>query len=174
MKATMKEAMLEEKSRVETGLSAEEREGVVEILNTLLSDEYVLYTKTRNYHWNVTGPHFSQLHEFFEDQYRALSEMVDDVAERARALGGWSLGSMREFQERARLEETPGRYPDAREMVRDLLRDHEAVIQALRHDADTVWEKYHDLGTNDFLTGLMERHEEMAWMLRSFLRGDWA
>ena len=66
------------------GLSDKEREGVVEILNTLLSDEYVLYTKTRNYHWNVVGPQFNDLHKFFESQYEALNEVIDDVAERAQ------------------------------------------------------------------------------------------
>ena len=72
------------------GLSEEQRAGVVKILNTLLSDEYVLYTKTRNYHWNVTGPQFNDLHKFFEEQYTELNEIVDDVAERARS--AWRLG----------------------------------------------------------------------------------
>lgn len=70
------------------GLSEEQRECVTKILNILLSDEYVLYTKTRNYHWNVTGPQFNDLHKFFESQYGALDEIVDEVAERARSLDG--------------------------------------------------------------------------------------
>ena len=70
---------------------------VAEILNRLLSDEYVLYTKTRNYHWNVTGPQFNDLHKFFESQYEELNEFVDDIAERARQLGGRAFGSLAEF-----------------------------------------------------------------------------
>jgi starvation-inducible DNA-binding protein len=71
----------------------------------------------------------------------------------------------------ARLKEQPKHYPAAREMITDLLRDHEAIIRTLRVDLETTADRYHDVGTNDFLTGLMERHEKMAWMLRSFLEG---
>jgi starvation-inducible DNA-binding protein len=153
------------------GLSEEQREGVVGILNTLLADEYLLYTKTRNYHWNVVGPQFNDLHKFFEAQYTALNEIVDDVAERGRTLGGNAPGTMAEFLKYTRLTEQPGHYPDARDMIADLLADHEALICQLRVDLETCVEKYHDAGTNDFLTGLMEQHEKMAWMLRAFLEG---
>ncbi len=151
------------------GLSDEERQGVVDVLNDLLSDEYVLYTKTRNYHWNVVGPQFNDLHKFFEAQYEELSESVDDVAERARSLGGNALGTLTEFSQHTRLAEHPGEYPDAQRMIANLLSDQEAIIRTLRVDLEKVAESFHDMGTNDFLTGLMERHEKMAWMLRAFL-----
>jgi starvation-inducible DNA-binding protein len=151
------------------GLLEEQREGVVAILNTLLADEYLLYTKTRNYHWNVVGPQFNDLHKFFEAQYNELNEIVDDVAERARALGGHACGTMAEFLKSTRLQEESGVYPEARQMIANLLADHEAVIGHLRIDLETCVERYHDAGTNDFLTGLMEQHEKMAWMLRAFL-----
>src|SRR5687767_9110865 len=80
-------------------LSEEQRAGVVKILNTLLSDEYLLYTKTRNYHLNVTGPQFNDLHKFLEEQYTQLSEVVDQVAERGRTLDGWAFGTMSERSE---------------------------------------------------------------------------
>ena len=67
------------------GISESNRDSIVKILNAVLADEYVLYTKTRNYHWNVVGPQFNDLHKFFEGQYEALNEVVDDVAERARS-----------------------------------------------------------------------------------------
>jgi starvation-inducible DNA-binding protein len=154
------------------GLSNEQREGVVMILNTLLSDEYLLYTKTRNYHWNVTGPQFNDLHKFFEEQYTELNEIVDDVAERARSLDGWAFGTLTEFSQHTRLTEHPGKYPKAREMIANLRADHEAIIRQLRTDLETCADKYHDIGTNDFLTGLMEKHEKMSWMLRAFLAGE--
>ena len=154
------------------GLSDEQRQGVVTILNTLLSDEYLLYTKTRNYHWNIFGPQFNDLHKFFEGHYEELEEVADAVAERARALGGFALGTMTEFVQRTRLREHPQEYPDARHMLSNLLTDHESLIRQLRADAETCDEKFHDLGTNDFLAGLMERHEKMAWMFRSFLEGE--
>ena len=156
---------------VSIGLSQKQRQGVVEILAPLLADEYLLYTKTRNYHWNVVGPQFNDLHKFFEAQYEALDEIIDDVAERARALGGRAVATLAEFMKLARLKEHPGRQLAAREMLRDLLADHEALIQTLRRDLDAALARHGDAGTNDFLTGLMERHEKMAWMLRSFLEG---
>jgi starvation-inducible DNA-binding protein len=153
------------------GISESNREQTVKILNALLADEYVLYTKTRNYHWNVVGPQFNDLHKFFEAQYEALNEVVDDVAERARTLGGKSVATLAEFTQQSRLKEHPGQYPAATAMLSNLLADHEAVIRTLRADLATVMDKHGDAGTSDFLTGLMEKHEKMAWMLRAFLDG---
>lgn len=146
-----------------------DRKAVVEILNRLLSDEYVLLTKTRNYHWNVTGPQFNDLHTFFESQYDALNEVVDEVAERARQLGGRAFGTLAEFAKAARLTEQPGGAPAARDMLASLLADHETVIRSLRGDIGPVADRYKDVGTSDFLTGLLEKHEKMAWMLRAFV-----
>jgi len=142
---------------------------VVGILNRLLADEYVLYTKTRNYHWNVVGPQFNDLHKFFESQYDAVDGIVDEVAERARSLGGRAWGTLAEFTKATRLREEPGDAPPAKDMLARLLADHEAIIRTLRTDLVTVGDKHGDAGTNDFLTGLMEQHEKMAWMLRAFL-----
>src|SRR5881396_1765884 len=103
------------------------RASVVDILNRLLSDEYVLLTKTRNYHWNVVGPQFNDLHKFFEGQYNELNGVVDEVAERARALGGNAFGTVAEFSQHTRLKEQPGQYPSARAMLANLLNDHEAL-----------------------------------------------
>jgi len=155
---------------MDIAINQENRDEVVKILNHLLADEYVLYTKTRKFHWNVLGPHFSELHKFFEGQYEQLDEIIDEVAERARALGGVSFGTLAEFGEATRLNEAPGQNPNAPEMIKDLLADHETIIRQLRTDLESCDEKYRDAGTNDFLTGLMEQHEKMAWMLRSYLQ----
>ena len=74
------------------GLSEENRKGVIDVLNTVLADEHVLYTKLRNYHWNVTGPQFHALHEFFFWQYDEVKAIADTVAERTRAHGGFAIG----------------------------------------------------------------------------------
>lgn len=153
--------------RPDTGLKEEEARGVAHLLNDVLCDEFVLDTKTRNYHWNVTGPQFSALHEFFEHQYLKLDKIVDQVAERARAVGGWAAGTVREFSERTTLEESPGEIPEAEEMCARLTADHETIIRHLRNDISTCQKKYHDEGTANFLTDLMEKHEKMAWMLRA-------
>jgi len=99
------------------GISESNRDSIVKILNAVLADEYVLYTKTRNYHWNVVGPQFNDLHKFFEAQYETLNEVVDDVAERARSLGGKAFGTLAEFAQHTRLKEQPGKQPPALTMV---------------------------------------------------------
>ena len=86
----------------------------------------------------------------------------------ARALGGNALGTLTEFVQRARLKEQPGKYPDAKGMLAALLADHHTLIRSLRADAEAAMDKHGDAGTNDFLVGLMEKHEKMAWMLRAF------
>lgn len=152
---------------VDIGIDEQNREGVIPILSSLLSDEFVLNTKTRNYHWNVIGPHFNDYHKFFEGQYDELSEVVDDVAERIRSIGGKTIATLDEFKRNTRLKEEPEQYPNAIQMVKNLLHDHESIIKTLREDLVRCDESFHDIGTNDFLTGLMEKHEKMAWMLRS-------
>ena len=149
------------------GISDKNREAVVEILNSVLSDEYVLYTQTRKFHWNVTGPQFHDLHKFFESQYEELDEIVDKVAERARSLGGKSFGTLGEFLKHTKLKERPGENPKAAGMIAVLLQDHETLIQNLREALTLCAERHRDMGTSDFLTGLMEKHEKMAWMLRA-------
>src|SRR5262245_20734827 len=96
------------------GIADDHRATTVGILNALLADEFVLYTKSRNYHWNVVGPQFSELHKLFETQYEQLDEFVDQVAERARALDGRAYGTLAEFSQHARLKERPGEAPAAR------------------------------------------------------------
>ncbi|MGC8595234.1 MAG: Dps family protein [Candidatus Kryptoniota bacterium] len=149
------------------GINDKNRKEVVKILNTLLSDEYLLYTQTRKYHWNVFGPHFNDLHKFFQEQYEELDDIVDDVAERARALGGIASGTMTEFLKDSRLKEEPGINPESSKMVENLLKQHESIIKNLRTDIETCATKYLDAGTSDFLTQLLEKHEKMGWMLRA-------
>ncbi|MGZ8382639.1 MAG: Dps family protein [Nitrospira sp.] len=151
------------------GLTSQQQTGVTGILRTLLADEYVLYTKTRNFHWNVRGLHFHDLHKFFETQYEELDDIVDEVAERIRTLNDLSPGTLVEFTQLTRLKEQPEQRLAAKEMIAQLLSDHESVIRQLRMDLEKVGDEYHDTGTNDFLTGLMEQHEKMAWMLRAHL-----
>ncbi|MEM8526641.1 MAG: DNA starvation/stationary phase protection protein [Bacteroidota bacterium] len=155
---------------VNIGLSDEKRAGVVEILAHLLADEHILYIKLRNYHWNVEGMSFQPLHALFEEQYNSLAEVIDDVAERIRSLGAYSPGSMSHFNQLARLQETDHLSGDARKMLENILADHEMLIQVLRQNVEETMEEHKDAGTSDFLTGLMEMHEKMAWMVRSHLK----
>lgn len=150
------------------GLDAANRSATASALNALLADEYVLFTKTRNFHWNVTGPLFHDLHKFFESQYEAIDSSIDEIAERVRSLGHTPAASLAQFLELTRLQESAVRLT-AQEMVGALLSDHETIIRQLRQDVEATGSQFGDAGTQDFLTGLMEDHEKMAWMLRSML-----
>jgi starvation-inducible DNA-binding protein len=142
---------------------------IARLLNTLLADEYVLYTKTRNAHWNIQGQNFIELHKFFESQYDSLDIIIDDVAERVRALGHYALGSLKDFIAMTRLSEHNRDFTNYNHIIQTLLEDHEALIRSLRKDISAVIEEHRDLGTADFMTGLMEQHEKMSWMLRAHL-----
>ena len=154
------------------GLSEEQRHGVVDLLNRDLADQYLLLIKTKKYHWDVIGPQFRSLHTLWEEQYNAITLNIDATAERVRQLGGYPLGTAAGFVEYGSLKEHPNDLPSANEMVARLVQDHEQVIRNMREDVDKCGEKFHDEGTADFITGLMEQHEEMAWMLRSFIEGE--
>jgi starvation-inducible DNA-binding protein len=158
--------------KINIGLTEEQRQGVIELLNQDLSNTYLLLVKTRKFHWDVVGPQFRSLHELWDEQYQILTENIDSIAERIRALGGYPIGTAAGFVETATLQEEPGQIPLATEMVQRLSDDHEHIIRSLREHIDQCSDEFHDEGTADFLTGIMEQHEEMAWMLRSFIEGQ--
>lgn len=151
---------------INIGLHDEKRRVVAHQLARLLANEYLLYTKTLKFHWNVRGPHFGALHSFFQSHYESLLSIVDDIAERIRALGFIAPGSLREFIELGTLQESINSDPSDMEMLELLLRDHEAVIRQIRGDVD-ITAAQGDMGSNNFLAGLLEKHEKIAWMLRA-------
>jgi starvation-inducible DNA-binding protein len=153
----------------EIGISESNRHAVVVELSKLLADEFLLYTKTRNAHWNVEGPNFHTMHLFFESQYEQLAEVVDSVAERIRSLGHYAPGTLAEFLQLTRLTEKSGRKNDSAGFLTDLLADHESIIIFLREHINPFASDYGDAGTSDFITGLLEQHEKLAWMLRAHL-----
>jgi starvation-inducible DNA-binding protein len=139
------------------------------LLSTILSDEMTLYIKTRKFHWNVCGESFMELHKLFQGQYTGLEETIDQIAERINKLGGKTIGTMQEFLSLTRLKESPEKYPSQKEMMKELLNDHESVIVELRKDIDKCANQNKDAGTTDFLTGILEEHETTAWILRRYL-----
>jgi starvation-inducible DNA-binding protein len=149
------------------GISDEARREVGQLLNLILVDEYVLYITTRDYHWNVTGPEFRSLHQQFEEQYEQIALWIDDVAERARAIGTDARGNWADLMKAARTSAAPGAGLAAETMLAELLALHEELIVQLRRDSEACTERYKDAGTADFLTGLMEQHEKAAWMIRA-------
>jgi starvation-inducible DNA-binding protein len=154
---------------MDIGITENNLQAVANSLQQLLADEYVLYTKTRNYHWNIEGKNFMELHKFYQTQYEELDEIIDNVAERIRQMGHYAQGQLKDFIQVARLGET-GYTNNEDEQLKNLLEDHSSVIRNCRKNAEEFTEKHHDLGTADFVTGIMEQHEKMAWFIRSYLK----
>jgi starvation-inducible DNA-binding protein len=155
------------KVQIDIGISASARSAIAQSLSRLLADEYTLYLKTHNFHWNVTGPMFNTLHLMFEQHYNEAALAVDLVAERIRALGHPAPGSYREFAELSSIREERG-VPSANEMIRLLVKGHEACAKTARA-AFPVAEQADDEPTCDLLTQRLQLHEKTAWMLRSLL-----
>ena len=152
------------------GIKTENREKVIEILTNVLADANVLYIKLRKFHWNISGDNFMEYHLLFEEQYSALEEKIDEIAERISTIGGIAIGTTKEFGENTRLEENPGEIPAPKEMVKILVKDHESIIKALRKDIAEIEDNLNDVGSADFLTGLIQEHEKMSWKLRRYFR----
>ena len=110
-----------------------------------------------------------ELHKLFEKQYKQLEESIDEIAERIGKLGHKTIGTMIEYSKLSIVKEHPGSYTSSDETLKELLKDHETVIIHLRNDIEKCAEKNKDAGTADFLTGLMEDHETIAWILRRYL-----
>ena len=153
---------------IDTGIPRENLKKIANILNDDLADEYVLLTKTRNYHWNVEDPRFNDLHKFFEEQYELISASIDEIAERVRAVGGKTRATLKGFINSSQIGEDVGSYPEADTMLGNLLTDHETIIRTLRKNVKEC-QDLNDEATANFLTEKMEEHEKMAWMLRSFI-----
>ncbi len=155
--------------KINIGISKKNLDAVTELLSIVLANEVTLYTKTRKFHWNVCGESFMELHKLFENQYTQLEEAIDEIAERISKLGNKTIGTMTEFSKLSVIKEQPNDYPSSKNMISELLADHETVIVHLRKDVDGCAEKYGDAGTADLLTGLMTQHETTAWTLRRYL-----
>jgi len=154
-----------QRMKIDIGIPEEERLQIVDGLSRLLADSYTLYLKTHNFHWNVEGPMFQTLHVLFEEHYNELALAVDQIAERIRALGAPAPGSYREFGKLKSIPEAET-VPEAMEMVRQLVKDHEQVVRTARSVFPAV-EKADDEATADLLTQRLQVHEKTAWMLRS-------
>jgi len=153
---------------IEIGISEEDRAQIATELSKLLADTYTLYLTTHNFHWNVTGPMFNTLHVMFMTQYTELWNAVDPIAERIRALGHHAPGSYGEFGRLSSVKDAPAKPPKALEMVRVLVKGHEAVARTARGIFPLV-ESANDQPTADLLTQRLNVHEKTAWMLRSLL-----
>ncbi len=152
---------------INIGISEVNRKEIADALSRVLADSYMLYLKTHNYHWNVTGELFHSLHEQFEEQYTELADAIDEIAERIRALGYRAPGTFKEFNELTSIDEQQDE-PKAMEMVRRLAVGNEQVLRTARQALEPANEA-EDEATIDLLTERLHVHSKTAWMLRSHL-----
>lgn len=152
---------------IDIGINERQRVQIAEGLKVLLADSYTLYLQTHNFHWNITGPQFRELHLMFEEQYNELALAVDLIAERIRTLGVAAPGTYKAFAELSNIKETDG-VPAAAAMLTLLTKGHEQVVKSCRavlkpaQDAD-------DESTASLVSDRMRLHEKTAWMLRSMM-----
>lgn len=149
------------------GMSAHECQSVARAVACVMSDTYILYLKTQNFHWNVTGPLFTNLHAMFESQYKALAEAIDELAERIRALGESAPGAYQIYSKLSTLQEETG-VPSSEAMIAQLLEDHETIVRHLRESFDII-DEAGDEATADLFTQRLAYHEKTAWMLRAMI-----
>lgn len=153
---------------INIGIEEKAREEVGQGLSRLLADTYTLYLQTHNFHWNVTGPFFQQLHVLFEEHYTELAEAVDEIAERIRALGILAPGTYKEFDELSSIKEVKGDI-SADEMIERLVDSHETVVRTAREVLHTAQEA-DDESSASLVGDRLVVHEKTAWMLRSHLQ----
>ena len=150
---------------IDIGISTDDREKIADGLKRLLADSYTLYLQTHNFHWNVSGPLFRELHLMFEEQYTELAIAVDDIAERIRTLGVAAPGTYKEFAKYSSIDEVEG-VPSANEMVEILTKSHEQVVKTSREVLKLAQEA-DDESTASVVSDRMRIHEKTAWMLRA-------
>jgi starvation-inducible DNA-binding protein len=153
-------------------LGREQLNGVVTMLNVVLAEECLLYSKTRNCYWNLCGAPSPPVRALLEQQYDQLSDIIDHVSDCLRGKGAQAMGTMSEFLQYARLGQHLGEGPPPTRVIAHLLDDHEAITRSLEGDRAVCAEEFKDAGTCDFLSGLMAEHERMARTLRSHLKNS--
>jgi starvation-inducible DNA-binding protein len=154
--------------KIDIGIAEQDRINVAEGLKKLLADSYTLYLQTHNFHWNVTGPQFRELHLMFEEHYTELATAVDVIAERIRTLGVAAPGTYKAFATLSSIEEVEG-VPTAEKMVELLNLGHEKVVKTARLVLKTAQDAG-DESTSSLVSDRMRVHEKTAWMLRATLR----
>ena len=150
------------------GLPKKDLTKSIDNLTLLLANEMLLYVKTRKFHWNIAGNSFMELHKLFESHYDLLAKTADEVAERISALGGKAIGSMQDFIKHGQIEENTASSNTQKQMLDELLNNHETVMVQIRKSIDEVGEQTDDVVTEDFLTGILKIHEDISWQLRKY------
>lgn len=152
-------------AKLNIGVPEKHKKIIAEELSNLLADSYTLYLQTHNFHWNVVGPKFHDLHLMFEDQYTELAEAVDEIAERIRTLDSPAPGTYKSFSTVAHVKEVEG-VPKAEEMIKILKKNNELVVESCRKVLKAAQDG-DDESTVSLASDRMRIHEKTAWKLNS-------
>ena len=143
------------------------KDNLTKAMKIVLADSYALYLKFHNYHWNVEGPRFYSLHNFFEVQYTELAVAVDDIAETIRQLGAKAPGSFKMYKELANIKDG-NENASAEEMVKDLTADMNTIIKSCTTALEVAQES-EDEATSDLMVQRIAVHRKAQWMLKSMM-----
>jgi starvation-inducible DNA-binding protein len=141
-------------------------EQLVEQMKVVLASAFSLYLKSHGFHWNVTGPNFSEYHSFFGSFYNSVHDSVDDIAEHIRALGVYAPASYGRFAQLTHIQDEQA-IPAAIDMMAKLALDNDTLIQEYQA-AHVLAEKYAENGLLNFIEGQLDFHQKMAWQLKAF------
>ncbi|HWY63767.1 MAG TPA: DNA starvation/stationary phase protection protein [Rhizomicrobium sp.] len=148
----------------QTDLSGNAVPEIAEALNGLVADSYALYTKTKNFHWHVSGPHFRDYHLLFDDQATEIFATVDDLAERVRKLGARTVHSIGEIARLSAIKDNDKDYVSPQDMLTELMNDNKAVIKRMRVAHD-IADKLEDVATASILENFIDQAEKRNWFL---------
>ncbi len=161
------EAKTKMKTHAKLGFSSMDTAEMVTTMNHLLANYHVFYQKLRNYHWNVTGPDFFDLHDKFEQLYTKAVTDIDDIAERIRVFGATPMSTFREYLETSEIEET-GSGLTPLEMTREVLSDIE-ILDSFMLEVVEAARNVGDAATMEMINSMMRNIEKEHWMLTSWL-----
>jgi starvation-inducible DNA-binding protein len=152
------------KTNVSDGFDTEQVKNLSSVLNALLADVFVLYIKTKNFHWHMSGPHFRDYHLLLDQQGEQLFAITDDIAERVRKIGGATIRSIGHIAKLQRIGDNDQEFVPARDMLLELHGDNKALVESLRA-AHEVAAKANDYATTSLIEVWIDEAERRAWFL---------
>ncbi|CAN5380753.1 DNA starvation/stationary phase protection protein [soil metagenome] len=147
-----------------TDLAAEGVAAVSAQLRELLADVFALYVKTKNFHWHMSGPHFRDYHLLLDDQSEQIFAMTDDIAERARKIGGTTLHSIADIAQHQRLQDNNEEFVTPQAMLAELTADNKQLTIFLR-GAHEVCDEHNDVATASLIENWIDETERRTWFL---------
>jgi starvation-inducible DNA-binding protein len=154
-----------------TDLTPDAARAVIEAVNPLIADAFALYTKTKNFHWHLSGPHFRDYHLLFDEQADDIFDVIDVLAERVRKVGGTSIRSISHISQLQTLQDDNDEFVPADEMVRRLLADNRHIAEAHRA-AQLVCDENEDVATGNILQDILDKIERRIWFLFEISQQD--